>query len=110
MSPSEVVIDGTLKPDGTLELDQKPMLAPGRVRVVVQRVEATRESATEESLWQFMQRTRRDLEATGSDFMNDNELQAHIDRLGKRDASPANGIVRTALCRDIESSGTEQKP
>ncbi len=35
MSPSEVVIDGTLKPDGTLELDQKPALSPGRVTVTV---------------------------------------------------------------------------
>lgn len=32
---SEVVIEGTLKPDGTLELDQKPNLAPGRVQVIV---------------------------------------------------------------------------
>ncbi len=36
MSFNEVVIEGTLKPDGTLELDQKPGLAPGRVKVVVQ--------------------------------------------------------------------------
>jgi hypothetical protein len=31
----ETVIEGTLKPDGTLELDQKPNLPPGRVKVVV---------------------------------------------------------------------------
>ncbi len=37
MSLSEVVIDGTLKPDGTLELDEKPALAPGRVTVVLRR-------------------------------------------------------------------------
>jgi hypothetical protein len=36
MSLSEVVVEGTLKPDGTLELDQKPNLAPGRVQVIVQ--------------------------------------------------------------------------
>lgn len=30
------IIEGTLKPDGTLELDQKPNLAPGRVQVIVQ--------------------------------------------------------------------------
>jgi hypothetical protein len=36
MSLSEVVVAGTLKPDGTLELDQKPNLAPGRVQVIVQ--------------------------------------------------------------------------
>ncbi len=36
MSPNETVIDGTLKPDGTLELDEKPKLPPGRVQVFVQ--------------------------------------------------------------------------
>lgn len=36
MNLSEVVVPGTLKPDGTLELDQKPSLAPGRVLVTLQ--------------------------------------------------------------------------
>src|SRR5436305_8074294 len=36
MSLSEVVVEGTLKPDGTLELDQKPNRAPGRVQVIMQ--------------------------------------------------------------------------
>jgi len=36
MSLTETVIEGTLKPDGTLELDQKPNLSPGRVQIIVQ--------------------------------------------------------------------------
>lgn len=36
MSQLESVIEGTLQPDGTLELDQKPNLLPGRVQVIVQ--------------------------------------------------------------------------
>ena len=35
MSLTETVIEGTLKPDGTLELDQKPNLPAGRVKVVL---------------------------------------------------------------------------
>ncbi|HVC98540.1 MAG TPA: hypothetical protein VND64_33040 [Pirellulales bacterium] len=35
MSLDDVVIEGNLKPDGTLELDQKPGLTPGRVQVTV---------------------------------------------------------------------------
>jgi hypothetical protein len=31
MSLAEVVVEGTLRADGTLELDQKPNLPPGRV-------------------------------------------------------------------------------
>ena len=35
MSTAEIV-EGTLMADGTLELDQKPSLAPGRVQIIVQ--------------------------------------------------------------------------
>jgi hypothetical protein len=40
MNLSEVVVAGTLRPDGTLELDEKPNLAPGRVQVIVQALPA----------------------------------------------------------------------
>jgi hypothetical protein len=36
MSLSDNVIEGTLKADGTLELDAKPSLQPGRVTVILQ--------------------------------------------------------------------------
>ena len=36
MGPDQAVTEGTLKADGTLELDEKPNLSPGRVLVVVQ--------------------------------------------------------------------------
>src|SRR5438552_1818242 len=35
MSLSESIVEGTLKPDGSLELDQPPSVAPGRVQVTV---------------------------------------------------------------------------
>ena len=35
MSRTETVVAGTLKPDGTLELDEKPNLPAGRVTVVL---------------------------------------------------------------------------
>jgi hypothetical protein len=38
MSLSTAVVQGTLKPDGTLELDEKPILTPGRVQVTLQSV------------------------------------------------------------------------
>jgi hypothetical protein len=41
MSLSTNVVQGTLKPDGTLELDEKPTLAPGRVHVTLQSVPTT---------------------------------------------------------------------
>jgi hypothetical protein len=79
MSLHEVVVEGTLKPDGTLQLDQKPSLPPGRVTVVLRQESGA--SPPQEDWWQFMQRTRRELEAAGSDFMNDQEVTAHIEWL-----------------------------
>jgi hypothetical protein len=38
VSLSTIVVQGTLKPDGTLELDEKPTIAPGRVHVTLQPV------------------------------------------------------------------------
>jgi hypothetical protein len=52
MSLSEVVVEGTLKPDGTLELDRKPNLAPGRVQVTVVPVA---ELPKDDPFWQRMQ-------------------------------------------------------
>lgn len=36
MNLQAVTIEGTLQPDGTLQLDRKPNLSPGRVQVIVQ--------------------------------------------------------------------------
>ena len=35
MSLTETIIEATLKPDGTLELDHQPGLSPGRVQVIL---------------------------------------------------------------------------
>jgi hypothetical protein len=79
MSLSEVVMEGTLKPDGTLELDQKPKLSPGRVTVVLR--QETKAAPPKEDWWQYLQRCRRELEASGARFMNDEEMKAHIEWL-----------------------------
>jgi hypothetical protein len=84
MSLDESVVEGTLKQDGTLELDQKPSLAPGRVTVIV-RQHAEPAPPPKEDLWQFMQRTRRELEASGRPFMNEEEVNAHIEWLREGD-------------------------
>ena len=55
MSLQEIVIAGTLKPDGTLDLDQKPNLAPGRVTVVLR--QESEAPPLQGDWWQFMQRT-----------------------------------------------------
>lgn len=82
MTPT-VTVQGTLKPDGTLELDQKPSLPPGRVTVVLQ--QAAHSAPSKEDWWQFMQRARRELEAAGAPFLNVEEMAAHLEWLREED-------------------------
>jgi hypothetical protein len=48
----QVVVQGTLKPDGTLELDEKPNLPPGRVQLVMVPLP---ELPKDDPFWQRMQ-------------------------------------------------------
>jgi hypothetical protein len=54
MSLTETVIEGTLQPDGSLVLDQKPNLSPGRVTVVL-RQDTVFVPPREYQFWQRMQ-------------------------------------------------------
>ncbi|NUQ64169.1 MAG: hypothetical protein HUU20_16995 [Pirellulales bacterium] len=49
---TEFVVQGTLKPDGTLELDEKPALPPGRVQLVLVPLPRLPE---DDPFWQRMQ-------------------------------------------------------
>ena len=83
MSLQEIVVAGTLKPDGTLELDQRPNLAPGRVTVVLR--QESEAAAPQEDWWEFLQNARKRMEEAGCPFMDEKELQAHIDWLREGD-------------------------
>jgi hypothetical protein len=75
MSVTEIVVAGTLKADGTLELDQKPNLTPGRVQVVLRQEAA---AVPQEGWWPYLQRIRADREAAGYLFMTEPEMEAHL--------------------------------
>src|SRR5260221_1990194 len=84
MSLDETVVEGTLLPDGTLELDEKPTLAPGRVTVVLRQKSAA--PAMEGDWFQHLQRIRAEREAAGYPFMNEREVTEHIDWLREGDS------------------------
>src|SRR5437764_15084048 len=69
MSQTQVDVQGTLQPDGTLLLDEKPNLPPGRVRVVVQTVP----EPASEGWWPYLQRVRAEREAAGYPFLSEQE-------------------------------------
>ena len=84
MNAVQIEVTGTLQADGTLVLDRKLELPAGRVRVLVQAVESL-SSRPQETLMDFLQRSRMELEAAGSHFMNDAEVAAHIEWLREGD-------------------------
>jgi hypothetical protein len=84
MSLIETTIEGTLQPDGTLVLDSKPNLSPGRVTVVL-RQEPQAPPPQDEDWFQFLMAARKRMEEAGCHFMNDEEVQAHIDWLREGD-------------------------
>lgn len=55
MSQTEIVVQGTLNADGTIQLDEKPNLPPGRVQVVVQ---ALPQLPKDDPFWQRIQAIR----------------------------------------------------
>ncbi len=73
---------GVVHPDGTLELTGAITVPPGRVRVIVESLE-TQEG--KESLVEFVQRTRRELEAAGHRFRTKEEIDAEIEELRSGD-------------------------
>jgi len=84
MGITEVVVEGTLKPDSTLELDQKPNLAPGRVQIVLR--QESEPTLPEEDWFQHLQRIRAEREAAGYPFMNEEETNAHVEWLREQGA------------------------
>jgi hypothetical protein len=101
MSLAEVVVEGTLKPDGTLELDQKPSLSPGRVQVVLR---PAPDSGAQEDWWPLMQRVRAEREASGYPFMNEAAMQTHLNWLRDDD----DRIDR--IYREMEQQRRQEKP
>src|SRR5471032_2170213 len=76
MSLSEVVVEGTLKSDGTLELDQQPNLAPGRVKVILQPVQAG--APAQRRLADVIDEIRRGQQARGFQGRSAEEIEAEL--------------------------------
>lgn len=75
MNITAEVIDGTLKPDGTLELDQKPSLVPGRVKVALQSAPAT---APRRGLADTIDAVHRSQQAAGRQGRSAAEIDASL--------------------------------
>jgi hypothetical protein len=83
MNLTEVVLQGTLKPDGTVELDEKPNLSPGRVTIILR--QPSQATPPTEDWFQHLQRIRAEREAAGYPFLNEAETTAHVEWLREAD-------------------------
>lgn len=72
MSPP-VIVQGTIKPDGSLELNQSPNLPPGPVVVTVQPV-----TAPQRGLADVIDSIRQSQQARGFQGRTDQEIQAGL--------------------------------
>jgi hypothetical protein len=75
MSLIEIVVEGTLKTDGTVELDQKPNMLPGRVTVIL-RQESVPDLPSGEPFWQRMQTIWNAQKAAGHMPRSAEEIEA----------------------------------
>ncbi len=106
MASAAVELQGTLRADGTLLLDQKPNLPPGRVRVTVQPVEA------QADVMEVLRRIRAEQAASGHVSRSREEIDADIAAMRQEDEERMQGIERLheECQRDRErgrSSGAE---
>lgn len=74
----QVVVNGELKPDGSLELEQTPALPAGRVRVTV---ESMAEPSRPERFWAMMGAIWADLSANGRTPRTREAIDAEINAL-----------------------------
>ena len=78
MNETSNVVRGTILPDGTLTLDERTTLPAGPVEVTIRPVAADRKG---ESLIEYLQRTRAELEASGAVFRTKEEIDADIEEM-----------------------------
>ncbi len=79
MATTVVEMLGTVRSDGTLDLDHKVPVPPGRVRVPVEPVESPVPPA--QGLVQFVQSLRQEMAAAGHQFRMNEEIDAEIDEM-----------------------------
>jgi hypothetical protein len=93
MSATHVVVDGTLKPDGSLELDSKLDLPPGRVQLIVQPLP---DLPKDDPFWQMMDRIWADRKAAELTARSTDEVESR------------RRVLRGDVDDDIEMAGRLQ--
>lgn len=79
MSVTQITMRGTVKPDGTLALEEKVTLPPGPVEVIVRQLEET--GSHRPDLANVIEQIRKEREARAEKGLSEEELEATIAEL-----------------------------
>jgi hypothetical protein len=110
MSTVSVIVEGVVKPDGTLEVPQKLDLPAGRVQVTVQWVT---EPTQPDRFWNMMESIWADLRAGGRTPRTREEIDAEIDALRNEAEEEMQDVERFQdECRQAreQAQGAEESP
>ena len=95
MISNAIEIQGTLREDGTLVLDHKPDLPPGRVKVIVQAIP----DYTQTDIWQFFERLWAEQRARGHIPRSKEEIDADLEAARQEDEERRQRMARFAKKR-----------
>ena len=98
MNATQVLVRGTLSPDGVLVLEETPALPPGPVEVVIRALPPAQGPG--ESWWAYLQRGRAELLAQGYRFRSREKIDA--DRAHEKELERARQQALNRLQRDRE--------
>jgi len=102
----QIVVEGALQPDGTLVLDEKPKLPPGRVRVTMQAVPPP--TGPEDGLLAVLQRIWDAQDARGYVPRTREEVDAEVNLL--RDDAEEEMQAVERLYEECERAREQQGP
>lgn len=77
MNATSITVPGVVKPDGTLEVAGPVSLPAGPVQVQVQPASPS----PQEDWWQYLQRCRAELEASGATFRRGVDIAAEMEQI-----------------------------
>src|SRR3712207_1183789 len=90
MTTNAIVLQGTLREDGTLVLDQKPDLPSGRVKVTLQPIPDHRQT----EIWQFFERLWAEQRARGHVPRSREEIDAELEAARQEDEERMHELER----------------
>jgi hypothetical protein len=110
MSAAPLIVEGIVKPDGTLEVPQKLDLPPGRVQVAVQPLT---DPTRPDRFWRMMESLWADLGTGGRTPRTREQIDAEIDALRNEAEEEMQAVERLQEeCRRAreQARGVEEPP